>query len=93
MNDQPEIGSGFIDSGGKNGEIDKPEVQGKQIPYFIYYINTNVGVINIDTQIPLILLKIILKTEEIKTYFMFKAGAPLPRYIKLELGMGREVCI
>lgn len=59
MNDQPEIGSGFIDSGGKNGEI------GKQIPYFIYYINTNVGVINIDTQIPLILLKIILKTEEI----------------------------
>lgn len=65
MNDQPELGSGFIDSDGKNGEIGKPEVEGKQIPYFIYYINTNVGVINIDTQIPLILLKIILKTEEI----------------------------
>ena len=49
MNDQPEIESGFIDPGGKNGEIGKPEVQGKQIPYFIYHTNTNVSVINVDT--------------------------------------------
>lgn len=48
VNDKPKLESGFIDPGGKNGEIGKPEVQGEQIPYFIYHINTNVSVINID---------------------------------------------
>lgn len=48
---QPQIESGFTDLGRIDGVVDKPEVQGRQIPYFLYHVNTNISVINTDTQI------------------------------------------